>query len=251
MTQVLRMTGLILFAALTVPAGAQGRYSEPPPVIVSPDLSAPWVMQLRNVQPVRPQQQRQQTAPVYRQVPQSVAATQQMRQHYQPPQTVGRRPKDYSHLPFDQRFVPQEVQFESKHSVGTVIVDTKRKYLYLVQNSGTARRYGVGVGKEGFGWTGSHKITNKREWPDWRPPADMIAREKEEGRILPAYMAGGPMNPLGARALYLGSTLYRIHGTNAPWTIGQSVSSGCIRMRNEDVMDLYERVPVGANVVVI
>lgn len=114
-----------------------------------------------------------------------------------------------------------------------------------------ARRYGVGVGKDGFGWTGSHKITNKREWPDWRPPAEMIAREREQGRELPVHMVGGPLNPLGARALYLGSTLYRIHGTNAPWTIGQSVSSGCIRMRNEDVIDLYDRVKVGTNVVVI
>jgi lipoprotein-anchoring transpeptidase ErfK/SrfK len=100
-------------------------------------------------------------------------------------------------------------------------------------------------------WNGTENITRKAEWPDWRPPAEMIAREKKKGRILPAMMEGGPANPLGARALYLGSTLYRIHGTNAPWTIGQNVSSGCIRMRNEDVMDLYERVQTGAKVVVL
>ena len=114
-----------------------------------------------------------------------------------------------------------------------------QKFLYLVMRDGQARRYGVGVGKEGFGWTGTHKITRKAAWPDWRPPAEMIVREREKGRILPVMMAGGPANPLGARALYLGSTLYRIHGTNAPWTIGTNVSSGCIRMRNEDVVDLY------------
>jgi len=249
MTLFLRTTGLVLFAALTAPAGAQGRYSEPPPIMVSPEISSPWVMQLRNVQRMPPQQR--QAAPVARPAVQPAAASQQMRQHYQPPQTTGRRPKDYSHLQFDPRFLPQEVHYEGKQPAGTIVVDTKQKYLYLVLKSGMARRYGVGVGKDGFGWTGSHKVTNKREWPDWRPPAEMIQREKAQGRTLPVHMAGGPDNPLGARALYLGSTLYRIHGTNAPWTIGQSVSSGCIRMRNEDVIDLYERVSVGANVVVI
>jgi len=259
MTYFLRTAGLLFFAALVTPAGAQGRYVEPPPVVVSPDLSAPWVMQLRNNQ--RTVAQPRYGQPQYRGVPQQpqslprlnvhpVGATQQMRQ-YQPPQVQGRRPKDYSHLQIDPRFLPQEVQYEGNHAVGTVVVDTKQKFLYLVTAPGQARRYGVGVGKEGFGWTGSHKITNKREWPDWRPPAEMIEREKRQGRILPVHMAGGPQNPLGARALYLGTTLYRIHGTNAPWTIGQNVSSGCIRMRNEDVIDLYERVGVGTNVVVI
>ena len=111
-------------------------------------------------------------------------------------------------------------------------------------------RYGVGVGKEGFSWTGTEKITQKKVWPSWRPPAEMIEREKKKGRILPAFMDGGPSNPLGARALYLGSTLYRIHGTNQPWSIGQAVSSGCIRMRNEDVEDLYTRVGIGTKVIV-
>ena len=109
----------------------------------------------------------------------------------------------------------------------------------------------MGTGKPGFEWSGTHSISQKKQWPDWRPPAEMITREAAKGHYLPTYMAGGPENPLGARALYLGSTLYRIHGTNQPWTIGRAVSSGCIRMRNEDVMDLYERVGVGTKVVVI
>ena len=116
---------------------------------------------------------------------------------------------------------------------------------------GKARRYAVGVGKPGFEWAGTHKVTRKAEWPSWRPPAEMIAREKKKGRTLPTFMEGGVNNPLGARALYLGSTVYRIHGTNQAWSIGKAVSSGCIRMRNEDVMDLYDRVPKGTKVRVI
>jgi len=252
MTYFLRTTGLLFLAALVTPAGAQGRYADQPPLIVSPDLSAPWVMQLRNNQRSVPHQQYPEPPrgqPRYNVQP--AAATQQLRRHYEPPQVQGRRPKDYSHLQIDPRFLPQEVRYEGNQAVGTIVVDTKQKFLYLVTAPGQARRYGVGVGKEGFGWTGTHKITNKREWPDWRPPAEMIEREKRQGRVLPVHMAGGPQTPLGARALYLGTTLYRIHGTNAPWTIGQNVSSGCIRMRNEDVIDLYERVGVGSNVVVI
>jgi lipoprotein-anchoring transpeptidase ErfK/SrfK len=151
----------------------------------------------------------------------------------------------------DPEFLPATVDYDGPHKPGTIVIDTHERYLYLVEADGKARRYGVGVGKPGFEWAGSHKVTEKREWPDWRPPAEMIAREKARGNILPVHMKGGPANPLGARALYLGSTLYRIHGTNAPWTIGQAVSSGCIRMRNEDVIELYERVPVGATVIVI
>jgi lipoprotein-anchoring transpeptidase ErfK/SrfK len=130
------------------------------------------------------------------------------------------------------------------------MIDTNSRFLYLVTGNGKARRYGVGVGKEGFEWSGTERVSRKAEWPSWRPPAEMIAREREKGRELPAFMEGGPANPLGARAIYLGDTLYRIHGTNQPWTIGQAVSSGCIRMRNEDVMDLYERVKNGAKVIV-
>ncbi len=143
------------------------------------------------------------------------------------------------------------VRFETNQKPGTIIVDTKNKFLYYVMDSKRATRYGIGVGREGFGWSGTHRISRKAEWPGWRPPAEMIARERRKGHILPRYMEGGPNNPLGARALYIGSTLYRIHGTNQPWSIGQNMSSGCIRMMNKDVKHLYSRVPVGSKVVVI
>jgi len=146
----------------------------------------------------------------------------------------------------DPRFLPRTVRYDGPHGPGTVVIDTSDKFLYLVQSNGKARRYGVGVGRPGFQWSGTHRISMKREWPGWTPPAAMRRRQPE----LPAYMPGGPDNPLGARALYLGSTLYRIHGSNAPWSIGHEVSSGCIRMRNEDVVDLYRRVGVGTRVVV-
>ncbi|MCX7322805.1 MAG: L,D-transpeptidase [Hyphomicrobiales bacterium] len=147
----------------------------------------------------------------------------------------------------DPRFLPQTVAYDGKESAGTIVVDTSNKYLYLVQGSGKARRYGIGGGRPGFTWQGVKTITAKKEWPSWTPPKEMIARRPD----LPRYMEGGPENPLGARAMYLGSTLYRIHGSNEPWTIGTNVSSGCFRMRNEDVIDLYGRVNVGAKVVVI
>jgi lipoprotein-anchoring transpeptidase ErfK/SrfK len=146
----------------------------------------------------------------------------------------------------DPRFMPQTVAYDGPHKPGTIVIDTSDRFLYLVGANGTAKRYGVGVGRQGFQWTGRHRITMKREWPGWTPPPAMRRREPD----LPAFMPGGPDNPLGARALYLGSTLYRIHGSNAPWTIGHAVSSGCIRMRNEDVIDLYQRVGVGTMVVV-
>ncbi|MEM6710790.1 MAG: L,D-transpeptidase [Pseudomonadota bacterium] len=151
-------------------------------------------------------------------------------------------------------YLPQRVSYNTHHPVGTIIVDPHNKFLYLVEESGMARRYGVGVGRAGFEWSGSATIQRRAEWPRWTPPASMIARqpELEEWRH---GMPGGINNPLGARALYLyeggRDTLYRIHGTNEPWTIGQAMSSGCIRMRNEDVSDLYERVRIGARVVVL
>jgi lipoprotein-anchoring transpeptidase ErfK/SrfK len=148
-------------------------------------------------------------------------------------------------------YLPQEVAYDGPEKPGTIVIDTRENFLYLVENNGKARRYGVGTGKPGFEWAGKHKISQKKVWPEWRPPAQMISREAAKGRYLPTYVAGGVENPLGARALYLGSTLYRIHGTNQPWTIGGAVSSGCIRMRNEDVVDLYERVDVGTAVVVM
>lgn len=138
------------------------------------------------------------------------------------------------------------VPYETKYKVGTIIVETSERRLYLVLPEGKALKYGIGVGRDGFTWSGQHRITRKAEWPGWTPPAAMRKRVPD----LPAYMPGGPKNPLGARALYIGSTLYRIHGTSEPWTIGQAVSSGCIRLTNEDVIDLYDRAKVGATVVV-
>jgi lipoprotein-anchoring transpeptidase ErfK/SrfK len=145
------------------------------------------------------------------------------------------------------RYLKQEVPYEGKEAPGTIIINTPERLLYLVEGNGRALRYGIGVGRPGFTWAGVHSVTNKREWPDWTPPDDMLKRRPD----LPRHMEGGPENPLGARAMYLGSTLYRIHGSNEPWTIGTAVSSGCIRMRNEDVIDLYDRVKVGAKVLVI
>jgi len=139
------------------------------------------------------------------------------------------------------------VHFRTTEPSGTIIVDTANTYLYLVLSNGKAIRYGIGVGREGFTWSGTEKVSRMAEWPDWRPPEEMIDREP----YLPRFMAGGPTNPLGARTLYLGKTVYRIHGTNQPSTIGTFVSSGCIRLTNEDVMDLYRRVRVGTLVVVL
>lgn len=147
----------------------------------------------------------------------------------------------------DPKYLPADITFTGTYKPGTIVIDTTEKYLYLVHADGTARRYGVGVGRPGFQWAGTHRVSMKREWPGWSPPAMMRKRQPE----LPTYMEGGPENPLGARAMYLGSSLYRIHGSNAPWTIGTDVSSGCIRMRNEDVTELYEQVKVGTKVVVL
>jgi lipoprotein-anchoring transpeptidase ErfK/SrfK len=149
--------------------------------------------------------------------------------------------------PIDPKFLRQEVAYPGREAPGTIIVDTANKFLYLIEDGGRALRYGIGVGRPGFLWAGVKTATAKRQWPDWRPPVEMLARRPD----LPRFMPGGVDNPLGARALYLGSSLYRIHGSNEPWTIGTNVSSGCIRMRNEDVTDLYQRVKVGTKVVVI
>ena len=144
-------------------------------------------------------------------------------------------------------FVRQVVDYASHQTPGTVIIDTKNTFLYFVLNDAQALRYGIGVGREGFTWSGEQTVARKAEWPDWHPPAEMVSRQP----YLPRFMAGGPGNPLGARAMYLGETEYRIHGTNKPDTIGKRVSSGCIRLTNEDVTDLYERVKVGAKVIVL
>jgi lipoprotein-anchoring transpeptidase ErfK/SrfK len=141
----------------------------------------------------------------------------------------------------------QIVSYQTKAAAGTVIVDTANTYLYYVLGNGKAVRYGIGVGREGFTWSGTQTVSRKAEWPDWAPPKEMIARQP----YLPRFMAGGEGNPLGARAIYLGDTMYRIHGTNAPDTIGKKVSSGCIRMLNADVIDLFSRVDVGTTVTVL
>ena len=141
----------------------------------------------------------------------------------------------------------QVVAYPTREAPGTVVIDTPHTYLYFILGNGQAIRYGIGVGREGFTWAGVQTIGKKTEWPDWTPPQEMIARQP----YLPRWMAGGPGNPLGARALYLGGTVYRIHGTNDPSTIGKRVSSGCIRLTNEDVSDLYRRVSVGTRIVVL
>ena len=145
------------------------------------------------------------------------------------------------------RLKRQIVSYTGREAAGTVIIDTPNTYLYYVLGGGQAIRYGIGVGRDGFTWSGVQSVTKKAEWPDWTPPPEMISRQP----YLPRHMAGGPGNPLGARAMYLGGTVYRIHGTNAPETIGTRVSSGCIRLTNEDVSDLYSRVNVGTKVIVL
>ena len=147
----------------------------------------------------------------------------------------------------DPMYLRQEVEFKGPQRPGTIVIDTPNKFLFLVEKGGHALRYGIGVGRPGFAWSGVKTISRKAEWPDWTPPVQMLKRRPD----LPTHMAGGPDNPLGARALYLGSSLYRIHGTNEPYSIGTNVSSGCIRMMNDDVIDLYNRVGVGTKVIVM
>ncbi|CAN7377161.1 L,D-transpeptidase [Mesorhizobium sp. LjNodule214] len=144
----------------------------------------------------------------------------------------------------------QIVNFSEAQPKGSIVINTTERRLYYILGDGKALRYAVGVGKEGLEWSGRDTISSKKDWPDWRPPAEMRSREASKGRVLPARVEGGPNNPLGARALYIGNTLYRVHGTNQPWTVGQANSSGCIRMTNEDVIDLYDRVRIGAQIIV-
>jgi lipoprotein-anchoring transpeptidase ErfK/SrfK len=247
---------LLASAAACLPAQAQDRYATRPPVVLSPDLSAPWVMQLQSAGPVHTNrglfQRRRLPDAATVQVPRERSEPRRMRAQPQVQQASAAGQAVQAPVgTLDPKFLPQTVAYTGGHAPGTIVIDTSQRFLYHVEAGGQARRYGVGVGKEGFSWRGSERVTRKAEWPGWTPPAQMIARERAKGRILPAHMPGGPENPLGARALYLGSTLYRIHGTNQPYTIGQAVSSGCIRMRNEDVMELYERVSVGTRVVVL
>ncbi|HYC16334.1 MAG TPA: L,D-transpeptidase [Pseudolabrys sp.] len=169
----------------------------------------------------------------------------------QPPSTIASLPPEDQPETGKPKELPpnlkkQLVDFGTKEPAGTIIIDTPNTYLYLVLGGGKAMRYGIGVGREGFTWAGTERISRMSEWPDWHPPSEMIDRQP----YLPRFMAGGPGNPLGARALYLGKTLYRIHGTNQPSTIGTFVSSGCIRLINDDIEDLFSRVQVGTRVVV-
>jgi lipoprotein-anchoring transpeptidase ErfK/SrfK len=165
----------------------------------------------------------------------------------QAPQAQAPADDDRSAIEQPARFKRQVVHYATREAPGTIVIDTSNTYLYLVLANGQAMRYGIGVGRDGFTWSGVQTISKKAEWPDWTPPAEMIARQP----YLPRHMAGGPGNPLGARAMYLGGTVYRIHGTNMPETIGTQVSSGCIRLTNQDVSDLYSRVNVGTKVVVL
>ena len=166
-----------------------------------------------------------------------------------PEPSVGAAPSEDEGSVFElpARLRRQVVSYATREAPGTVIIDTPNTYLYYVLGHGQALRYGIGVGRDGFTWAGVQSVTKKAEWPDWTPPPEMIARQP----YLPRHMAGGPGNPLGARAMYLGGTVYRIHGTNAPETIGTHVSSGCIRLTNDDVSDLYSRVNVGTKVIVL
>jgi lipoprotein-anchoring transpeptidase ErfK/SrfK len=249
---------LSLVSVFSSAALANDRYRERPPVIVSPDLSAPWLMQLGggSARPVVVPQRQTVRQPVYqRQQGVNVRPTRQYNgvtsQRPAGVQQVAVRPNSPAKAQIAPQFLPQIVSYQTQHPAGTIVIDTPNRFLYLVLADGKARRYGVGVGKPGFEWAGTHQVTRKAEWPSWTPPKEMITREAAKGHYLPAFMEGGPQNPMGARAMYLGSTLYRIHGTNQPWTIGSNNSSGCIRMRNEDVTDLYERVNVGTKVIVM
>lgn len=244
---------LLLACAFTLSAvGAQAsdRYKIVRPVIIESGIAGEWMTQLGG--PVRPEVVRRvERRPVvqYRKVQRRGLFDR--RPVEQPVEQAALQSRTAASQAFDPKFLPQVVSYQTKYKPGTIVVDTQTRFLYLVMAEGKARRYGVGVAKPGFEWTGEQKISRKAKWPDWRPPQDMRSREAAKGNVLPAFVAGGEANPLGARAMYLGSTLYRIHGTNAVWTIGFGVSSGCIRLRNEDVSDLYERVGVGARVIVM
>lgn len=248
---------LFLATAVVVVAGAGQAMANssrinPPPIVLSPNLTSPWVNQLQPGYKVRKKRTRRRSIFTRERPASSIRRKRQKSlssSHRSATQPV--RTQQSPQRQIASQFLPTVVDYQTKHKPGTVIIDTSARHLYLVEPNGRARRYGVGVGKQGFSWSGTERITRKAEWPAWRPPAQMIAREKRKGRHLPKFMPGGPNNPLGARALYLGSTLYRIHGSNQPWSIGQAVSSGCIRMRNEDVSDFYNRVGVGTKVVVL
>ncbi len=248
----------LVFSTPNVTAGQ--RYATPPPLVLSPNISEPLMLQLQGSPAIVPRAAHQRLLRKQRSYNRKTNITKRTTKRYKR-RTAALRSgvvlrkkqprRKTSSRQFNPALLPTLVNYSGPHKAGTVIINTPERRLYLVMKDGKARRYGVGVGKPGFEWAGTHKVTRKAEWPSWRPPAEMIAREKAAGRNIPAFMAGGPNNPLGSRAMYLGSTLYRIHGSNQPWSIGKAVSSGCIRMRNQDAIDLYERIKVGTKVVVL
>jgi lipoprotein-anchoring transpeptidase ErfK/SrfK len=211
---------------------------DPPPAALSPDVTDPWLLQLKAGKH-KPQLSAMDAAKA-----RAAALAAQAQPVAFNSFGESQAAREYR-LP--NEFMPAVVPYPSHEKPGTMIIDTIGRHLFLIMGNNQALRYGVGVGRPGFEWAGVHYVTRMAEWPDWTPPPEMLQRKPD----LPRHMAGGPANPLGARALYLGSTLYRIHGSNEPWTIGTAVSSGCIRMRNEDVSDLYQRVSVGAKVIVM
>ena len=229
-----------------ISAQANDRYGKRPKLVLSSDLASPWMLQLkpRTLRKIRSRsRQNRQTQQVGLAQRRTGVTTGSVRTQNGLRGSVANE--------FKPDLEPAIVSYSGPAKPGTIIINTPERRLYLIEQGGKARRYAVGVGKPGFEWAGTHKVTRKAEWPSWRPPQSMIERERKKGRELPTFMPGGVKNPMGARALYLGTSIYRIHGTNQAWSIGKAVSSGCIRMRNEDVMDLYDRVPVGAKVTVI
>ena len=218
----------------------------PQPVRVASNMGGGFIEFLFGDGPGQGSQQGYQQ-PMYQQQPSYGARSLPPMDPQQQMQQPQEEAADPAQRAFDPRYEKQLVEYHGKEGPGTIVVDTPNKFLFLVQGDGKALRYGIGVGRPGFTWSGVKTISAKKEWPDWTPPPEMLVRRPD----LPRHMEGGPQNPLGARAMYLGSSLYRIHGSNEPWTIGTNVSSGCIRMRNEDVMDLYGRVNVGTRVIVI
>ena len=257
MFKLIKLSALVgIFAFVAHQAEAGQRYATPPPVTLSPDLTSTWTLQIkpkRRVATARDRARARRPKGLRRWKQNGYKPVRARRKTHVRVAAVPRRVKRVKQVSnhFPPELLPATVRWSGSEKPGTLIVNTIERRLYLITAPGKARRYAVGVGKPGFEWAGNHRVSRKAEWPDWRPPAEMIARERKKGRHLKAFYPGGRDNPMGARALYLGSSLYRIHGTNQNWSIGKAVSSGCIRMRNQDVMDLYERVPVGARVKVI
>ena len=232
-----------------LPYPAESDAVPPPPGFATPDGRPPYGHQLEPAPPIAVPPPAARTEPDVIRAHRVPSAPRRSRCHRPQQRRCRRRiePEVGQPKELPQHLKKQLVDYSTKEPAGTVVIDTPNTYLYLVLGNGKAIRYGIGVGREGFTWAGTERISKMSEWPDWHPPSEMIDRQP----YLPRFMAGGPGNPLGARALYLGKTLYRIHGTNQPSTIGQTVSSGCIRLINEDIEDLFSRVQVGSRVVVL